>query len=148
MNAAVEAARAGEAGRGFAVVASEVRALAQRSAQAAREIKQLISNSVDTTARGAQQVVEAGGNIEQVVQKIENVVAMIQKIITISQEQLNSIEYVTSEIDRIDDSAQQNRAMVGGITVTSDQLRSQAADLIQAISYFRIPSEVPALEKG
>src|SRR5690606_15958525 len=113
LNAAVEAARAGEQGRGFAVVASEVRSLAQRSASAAKEIKQLIDDSVEKVANGSELVRQAGDTMHQIVGSVERVTSIMAEISAASQEQSAGIEQVSQTVVQMDEATQQNAALVG-----------------------------------
>lgn len=138
LNAAVEAARAGEQGRGFAVVASEVRSLALRSASAAREIKALVGNSVDTVGAGKQKVERAGHNMGEIVTEIKELTVFVGEIATASQEQSSGLEQVSQAITHLDDITQRNAELVqtGGEAVRG--LRRQAQDLQSAVKVFKV----------
>ncbi|CAN5852009.1 methyl-accepting chemotaxis protein [soil metagenome] len=138
LNAAVEAARAGEQGRGFAVVASEVRSLAQRSAEAAREIKQLIDHSVERADSGSQLVQQAGATMNEVVASVQRVTAIVGEITTASQEQSSGIEQVNKAIAHMDESMQQNAALVEQAAATAQSLRDQASALTSMVGVFRL----------
>jgi methyl-accepting chemotaxis protein len=138
LNAAVEAARAGEQGRGFAVVAAEVRNLAQRSAAAAKEIKTLISSSVDQIDKGGSLVGSAGQTMEQVVASVKRVTHIMGEITHASREQSLGIEQVNQAISHIDQVTQQNAAMVEEATAAADSLKAQADDLTSTASVFRL----------
>lgn len=138
LNAAVEAARAGEQGRGFAVVASEVRSLAQRSAQAAKEIKDLIIDSTAKVERGTTQVMDAGHTMEQIVTSISSVTNMITNITQASIEQKAGIEQINRAISAIDKSTQQNAALVEEAAAAAHSLEQQADELQQSVTYFRV----------
>ncbi|TCZ87930.1 methyl-accepting chemotaxis protein [Lysobacter sp. N42] len=138
LNAAVEAARAGEAGRGFAVVASEVRALAQRSAQAAREIHTLIGTSGERVADGSALVAAAGQAMEDIVAKVRRVSTIIADIAAASQEQSVGIEQVSQAVVHMDEGTQQNAALVEEATASAHSLEQQAAQLVEAVSAFRL----------
>ena len=141
LNAAVEAARAGEQGRGFAVVASEVRALAQRSAAAAREIKGLISDSGDKIGAGSALVEQAGRTMEEIVSSVRRVTDIMGQITDASAEQSAGIELVSERIGQMDESTQQNAALVEEASASAHSLGEQAGDLLQSVSVFRLGDE-------
>ena len=142
LNAAVEAERAGEQGRGFAVVASEVRTLAQRSAAAAKEIKTLIGDSVDKVDQGAKLVDQAGATMEQVVESIRRVTDIMAEITHASQEQTGGIEQVNAAIGQMDESTQQNAALVEESAAAAGSMQDQAAKLAQVVSVFKLDAQV------
>ena len=138
LNAAVEAARAGEQGRGFAVVASEVRALAQRSAAAAKEIKGLIDDSVQNVGAGNRLVDEAGATIREVVAGVRRVSDLVGEISAASQEQTGGIQQVNQAITHMDQATQQNAALVEESAAATQSMQAQAAQLTQAVNVFRL----------
>jgi len=138
LNAAVEAARAGEQGRGFAVVASEVRALAQRSSGAAKEIRELISASVNQIAAGAQQVEGAGATMHQVVKAVGRVGVLIEKISAATKEQSLGISQVNQAVNSLDGATQQNAALVEEAAAAASSLEQQAVVLTRAVQIFRL----------
>jgi methyl-accepting chemotaxis protein len=138
LNAAVEAARAGEQGRGFAVVASEVRSLAQRSAEAAREIKVLIGASVEKVQTGSRYVSEAGQTIGNVVSQVRRMTDLMAEIDASAAEQSSGIAQVNQAIAAIDHGTQQNAALVEQSAAAAESMKHQAAALLQTISAFRI----------
>ena len=140
LNAAVEAARAGEQGRGFAVVASEVRSLAQRSADAAREIKTLIGASVEKVENGTQLVSEAGRSMEGIVAQVQRVSDLIGEISSATSEQSTAISQVGEAVTQLDQVTQQNAALVEQSAAAADSLRHQAAKLAEVVSVFRLAS--------
>jgi methyl-accepting chemotaxis protein len=144
LNAAVEAARAGEQGRGFAVVAGEVRNLAQRSAAAAREIKELITDSVEKVDSGSHLVDQAGATMHEVVDSIRRVADIMNEITAASQEQRTGIEQIHEAISRMDQVTQQNAAMVGEAAGAADALQERAAGLADLVSVFRLRGGAPA----
>ena len=138
LNAAVEAARAGEQGRGFAVVAAEVRNLAQRSAGAAKEIKQLISDSVEKVDAGSKLVDQAGQTMDEIVTSVKHVADIMNEITAASQEQSSGIEQVNQAISQMDEMTQQNAALVEQAAAAADSMQMQAAALAQAVSVFKL----------
>jgi methyl-accepting chemotaxis protein len=138
LNAAVEAARAGEQGRGFAVVASEVRNLAQRSASAAKEIKELIGNSVEQVEIGTRLVGQAGSTMENVVVSVRRVTDIMSEITSAGREQSAGIEQVNQAISQMDAVTQQNAALVEEATAASQSMQEQAAGLAQMVSVFKL----------
>ena len=146
LNAAVEAARAGEQGRGFAVVASEVRSLAHRSAEAAKEIKVLIGNSVDSIKVGSTLVAEAGITMDQVVSSVSRVTEIMAAISAASQEQSTGIGHVNQAINEMDAVTQQNAALVEQAAAAAASMQDQAAMLAQLVQRFQLDaSEAQAL---
>jgi methyl-accepting chemotaxis protein len=146
LNAGVEAARAGDSGRGFAVVAQEVRALAQRSADAAKQIKALIAMSTDQVQRGVSLVDDTGAALGGIVGKIAEIDKIISAMASTSQEQANGLAQVNVAINQMDKVTQQNAAMVEEATAAAVNLRAEAADLDQRVSKFRTGGAVQASE--
>jgi methyl-accepting chemotaxis protein len=138
LNAAVEAARAGEQGRGFAVVASEVRSLAQRSAAAAKEIKDLITDSVAKVDAGSRQVHDAGKTMEEIVVSVKKVTGLIAEITAASQEQAQGIEQVSETMTQLERVTQQNAAMVEEASAAAGSLEDQSKALAGAVSAFQL----------
>jgi methyl-accepting chemotaxis protein len=138
LNAAVEAARAGEQGRGFAVVATEVRALAGRSAEAAKEIKSLIGASVERVEQGSALVDQAGATMSEVVTAIRRVTDIVGEISSASSQQNAGVAQVGEAIHQIDQATQQNAALVEEMAAAASSLKSQAADLVQTVSAFKL----------
>ncbi|MDH3065065.1 methyl-accepting chemotaxis protein [Achromobacter insolitus] len=148
LNAAVEAARAGEQGKGFAVVAGEVRSLAQRSAQAAKEIKGLIEDSVAKVGAGSQQVERAGATMQEIVASVKRVTDIMGEISAASEEQSSGIDQVNRAVSQMDEVTQQNAALVEEAAAAAGSLQEQAERLAEAVAVFKINAgeviEVPA----
>jgi methyl-accepting chemotaxis protein len=144
LNAAVEAARAGEQGRGFAVVASEVRNLAQRSAAAAREIKDLIGSSVERVDAGTQLVHQAGSTMEDIVSSVRRVTDIMAEISQASHEQTAGIELVNRAIGQMEGATRQNAALVDQAGSAAAALQQQAEDLEQVVSVFKMQQQAAA----
>jgi methyl-accepting chemotaxis protein len=138
LNAAVEAARAGEQGRGFAVVASEVRSLAGRSADAAKEIKSLISASVERVEQGTALVDKAGTTMTEVVGSIKRVTDIMGEISAASNEQAAGVSEVGAAVSQMDQATQQNAALVEEMAAAASSLRNQAQDLVQVVAVFKL----------
>ncbi|MDP2369883.1 methyl-accepting chemotaxis protein, partial [Rhodoferax sp.] len=138
LNAAVEAARAGEQGRGFAVVASEVRSLAGRSAEAAKEIKSLISASVERVEQGTAQVDEAGATMTEVVRAIKRVTDLMGEISAASHEQSLGVSQVGEAVAQMDQVTQQNAALVEQMAAAASSLKSQAGELVAGVDVFKL----------
>ncbi|AXF23434.1 methyl-accepting chemotaxis protein [Burkholderia pyrrocinia] len=148
LNAAVEAARAGEQGRGFAVVASEVRSLAQRSSTAAKEIKELISASVQTIQDGSALAGEAGKTMSDVTQAVARVTDIMGEIAAASAEQSRGIDQVNLTITQMDETTQQNAALVEQAAAASKSLEAQGRELSETVAAFRMPSGTHATSPG
>ncbi|MCK6424975.1 MAG: methyl-accepting chemotaxis protein [Burkholderiaceae bacterium] len=138
LNAAVEAARAGEQGRGFAVVAGEVRALAQRSSSAAREIRTLIGASVESVEQGSREGADAAATMQQVVESIQRVSQLIREVSEVANAQAQGVAQVGDAIAQVDESTQQNAALVEESAAAAESLRRQAEELQRAVSAFRV----------
>jgi methyl-accepting chemotaxis protein len=147
LNAAVEAARAGEQGRGFAVVAAEVRNLAQRSSSAAKEIKELIADSVSKTTDGTKQVEVAGNTMQEIVQSVKRVSDIIAEIAAASGEQSSGIAQINNAIMEMDDVTQQNTALVEEAAAAAESLMEQAGELMSTVNVFDLDNHQPVSNK-
>jgi len=141
LNAGVEAARAGEAGRGFAVVASEVRALAQRTSDAAREINDLISTSSQHVGRGVDLVGQAGSALQQIVESVSNIAVHVSEIAVSANEQSSGLAEINTAVNQLDQVTQQNAAMFEETTAASHSLTKEAENLSETTAQFRIGEE-------
>ena len=138
LNAAVEAARAGEAGRGFAVVASEVRSLAQRSSQAAKDIKDLITHSNGQVRDGVALVNQAGASLNEIVESIKQVATIVADIANASAEQSSGVEEVGKALTHMDEATQQNSALVEENAATAKMLETQASAMDSRVAFFKL----------
>ncbi|MDE2431020.1 MAG: HAMP domain-containing protein, partial [Burkholderiales bacterium] len=138
LNAAVEAARAGEQGRGFAVVATEVRNLAQRSADAAKEIKTLIGDSVNQVEAGSKLVDQAGATMHEIVESVQRVTDIMSEISAASQEQTSGIEQINIAISQMDEVTQQNASLVEEAAAAAESMQDQSRILAHAVSVFKV----------
>jgi len=143
LNAAVEAARAGEQGKGFAVVAAEVRSLAQRSAQAAKEIKGLIEDSVSKVGAGSQQVARAGDTMQEIVSSVKRVTDIMGEISAASDEQSTGIDQVNRAVSQMDEVTQQNASLVEEAAAAAASLQEQAQQLADAVAVFKLNDGMP-----
>jgi methyl-accepting chemotaxis protein len=142
LNAAVEAARAGDAGRGFAVVASEVRNLAQRSSEAAKDIKSLIVNSTTQVQEGVDLVNRAGKSLEEIVESIKQVATIVSEIASASGEQSTGIDHVNGALTQMDEVTQQNAALVEENAATAKVLEQQSHAMSERVAFFKLGHEV------
>ena len=141
LNAAVEAARAGEQGKGFAVVAGEVRSLAQRSAQAAREVKALIEDSVGKVGAGARQAEGAGATMQEIVTAVQHVTDIMGEIAAASHEQASGIDQVNRAVAQMDEVTQQNAALVEEAAAAAGSMQDQSRELVRAVGVFRLAED-------
>lgn len=141
LNAGVEAARAGEAGRGFAVVASEVRALAQRSSEASKQIKQLISKSSQQVERGVNLVNDTGKALQEIIKSVTEIATLVSDIASTAKEQATGIAEINAAVSQLDQVTQQNAAMVEESTAASHSMKEEATTLNSVVSHFKIGSE-------
>jgi methyl-accepting chemotaxis protein len=148
LNAAVEAARAGEQGRGFAVVASEVRNLAQRSASAAKEIKQLIGDSVEKVEFGTRLVDEAGSTMQDIVASVHKVVDILGDITLASREQESGIEQINGAISQMDAVTQQNAALVEEASASAESMQEQSMRLADIVAVFKLQAAAAGTTPG
>ncbi|THD46315.1 MAG: methyl-accepting chemotaxis protein [Bradyrhizobium sp.] len=148
LNAGVEAARAGDAGAGFAVVASEVRALAQRSAEAAKEIKALVSTSIGQVSQGAQLVGQTGAAQEEIVAQVIEITTIVSRIAEAAQDQATGLRQVNSAVSQLDGATQQNAAMVEESTAASHRLAGEAAELSRLMARFRVEQDDQVASEG
>jgi len=148
LNAAVEAARAGEQGRGFAVVAGEVRSLAQRSAEAAKEIKTLIGDSVGKVESGSAQVLAARETIGQMVNEVRKVTDLVGEITVSSREQSEGVGQINAAVSQLDQATQQNAALVEQTAAAAESMRMQTAKLSEAVAVFRVEAGMSVAARG